>query len=459
MKEKILQFGGGNFIRAFVDWMVDILNEASDFDGSVIVVKPTERGDYIFLKKQNGLFHVVLTGIKEGKNIEQIRAVKCISSVLHAYRQWNDFLARAELSDLRFVISNTTEAGIVFNKKEQFLWEKTPHEFPAKLCIWLYRRFLSFNGAIDKGCIFLPLELIPNNADTLRGCLLQYAAHWNLPKEFSQWIQQYNYFCNTLVDRIVSGFPKTDARRIQKEIGFVDELLVAGEIYHSWIIQAPDFVQKELPFSQTNLNVKFVKNLAIHRQIKVRILNGAHTAMVCVGLLAKIEFVSEAMADPFVSRFIEEMISEEIIPCIAHPKADLLAYAKAVLNRFRNPSIQHQLLSIALNTTSKFKTRLLPTLNAHLQKEGRLPKRIVFALAALIRLYKGDIVELNDSQQTLDFFIKTWRNYGTDNKKLVHMILKQKEIWGTDLTQINGLARLVTTHLKLILKKENHLPF
>jgi tagaturonate reductase len=454
LTEKVLQFGGGNFIRAFADWMIDVLNEKTDFNGSVIVVKPRPKGDYKQLRAQNGTFHVALNGIKAGMQYAEINKVNCISRILHAHDEWESLLKSAEQTDLRFVISNTTESGIIFNDKDVFDLKKAPKEYPAKLCIWLYQRFLTFEGAKDRGCVILPLELIADNGKVLKDCVLQYAQLWQLEPAFLDWINQANYFCNTLVDRIVAGFPKEKSEALFKEIGREDALLVEGEYYHNWIIQGPAFLEKELPFSKTDLNVVFADDLDIHRKIKVRLLNGAHTTMVPIGLLCHLPLVSEAMAHPVLGSFIKDLLQKEVIPTIDYPKDALLSFAEAVFDRFSNVAIRHQLIDISLNSTTKFITRLSYTLKDYIALEGVLPNRIVFALAALLRLYKGEIdgkaIPLRDKETSLNFIKTTWEHFNDDYPKLVQTILSNTDIWGQDLTEIPNLCQKTAAYLSQI---------
>ncbi|MCL4119517.1 UNVERIFIED_CONTAM: hypothetical protein GTU68_016899 [Idotea baltica] len=453
---KIMQFGGGNFLRAFVDWMVQVLNKETEFNAGVVVVKPTERGDYSELKSQDGLFTVVLDGIKNGELVAEKIIVDCVQNVVHSYNEWDAYLTLAENSDLRFVVSNTTEAGIKFNSDDQFD-ANPPQEFPAKLTRWLYHRFQYFKGDASKGCILLPCELIENNGVELRRVVLQYADHWNLGSDFKVWINTSNYFCSTLVDRIVSGFPKERADEILAETNYEDELLVAGEYYHSWVIAGDQIVQDEMPFAQTDLNVEFVDDLGPYREMKVRILNGAHTSMVPVGYLAGIRFVKEAMDDDIVSNFIESLLEEESAKTLDFPLAVKQKFIDAVLDRFRNPLLKHQIISISLNSTSKFVARLLPTLKDYYASEGVLPKRIVFGLSALIRFYKGEFndekIDLNDDKVVLDFFNSVYSKLDTGEISLsnvVDTILSNSSIWGEDLTLLNGLAEAVVNNIKNI---------
>ncbi|MFC4222037.1 tagaturonate reductase [Flagellimonas marina] len=448
--ERVLQFGAGNFLRAFSNWMIDILNRKTDFDGNVIVVKPTQGGDYTALRIQDGLFHAVIDGIEDGHMVSEISLITCISKIIHAYDQWETFLATAEQPEIRFIISNTTEAGIAYSDKDSFL-DNPPSEFPAKLTRWLYHRFLHFEGDGDKGCILLPCELIENNGNVLLQNILKYVTLWNLGADFQTWLDTNNFFCNTLVDRIVSGYPQDRAQDILTRTGFQDSLLVAGELYHSWIIEAPPIVKKELPISKTDLNVQFVENLTPFRKLKVHILNGAHTAMVPVGYIAGLYTVKDCMDDKMVFNFIRGLLLEEIGPTLEDFSKDQVEnYIDTVLDRFKNPTLKHFLLSISLNSISKFKTRLLPVFEAYCTQQGTFPKHIAFSLACLIRFYKGEFggkeIALNDDKDTLLFFKNEWNTvtYGNGTlPEMVHTILSNRNIFNKDLTRYNGLADYV----------------
>ncbi len=447
---KILQFGGGNFLRAFTDWMIDVLNERTDFNAGVICVKPTEKGDYTALRQQDGLFHVLTNGIKNGKLISETQLVKCVQEVIHPYQDWAAYLKTAESPTLRFTISNTTEAGIKFNKND-IQTDTSPKEFPAKLTAWLYHRWKHFQGRPTSGCIHLPCELIEQNGDQLKACILAYADLWQLNGGFKYWINQHNYFCNTLVDRIVPGFPKDRIESVYAALKFEDKLVVDAEPYHIWVIQAPADIQKELPFDQTNLNVVFTNNLAPYRQLKVRILNGAHTTMVPVGYLAGIETVRAAVEDKTIGQFIETALFKEILPTLDFPQAQLEKFASDVLDRFKNPFIHHQLIDISLNSVAKYKTRVLPSLLAFFQKNNELPKHLVAAFAALICFYRGrrgaETIELRDSESTIAFFKVAWKKWETANQnthQLVNSILQNEDFWGQDLSQVTGLTLAIS---------------
>ncbi|NKI27865.1 tagaturonate reductase [Arenibacter sp. 6A1] len=446
---KILQFGGGNFLRAFVDWMVQVLNEKTNFNSGIAIIKPTEYGDYQELKNQDGLFTVILNGIKNEQQVQEIKRVDCVNSIINPYTEWERYLELAKDPQLRFVVSNTTEAGIKFNLEDDFQYTP-PKEFPAKLTLFLYYRFQFFKQNPSKGLIHLPCELVENNGLTLQKVVLEYAKHWGLGSDFTSWILTANHFCNTLVDRIVSGYPKDRAKEIEAELGYRDPMMVCGEYYHSWVIQAPESVQKELPFAQTDLNVQFVADLVAYREMKVRILNGAHTALVPVAYLAGTRWVDEALKQPKISRFINELLMKEIILTLDIPEKVKQQFVNDVLDRFKNPFLKHELISIALNSTSKFVARLLPTLKDYLALEKTLPKRIVFGLAALLYFYKGKYygkkIDLKDDPKVLSFFNESWGQYEreiTSLEETMNQILANSDIWGENLNEIPGLTKMI----------------
>ncbi len=453
---RVMQFGGGNFLRAFVDWMLHILNEKTDFNAGVVIIKPTDRGDYSVLKSQDGLFYVVLDGIVNGELVSEKTVVTSVQKVINAYTEWDDYLELAKNKDLRFIVSNTTEAGIKFDPKDE-LNDSPPKEFPAKLTIWLHHRFQYFDGDMAKECILLPCELIEGNGDALKRTVLQYADLWRLGDDFKNWINAANVFCNTLVDRIVSGYAVDRAAQIQDEFGVEDRLTVVGEQYHSWVIEGAGAVVDEMPFDQTDLNVKFVDDLVPYREMKIRILNGAHTAMVPVGYLAGLRLVKEAIDNEVVGRYLKSLLIEEVVPTLGFSETEKHKFVGDVLDRFRNPSLAHQLTDIALNSTSKFVARLLPTLKDYVALTGNLPQRIVFGLACLIRFYKGtfngDKIHVKDDKGVLDFFNIEWKKFDEQEitlQLLVEHILKNNLIWGEDLNLMPELSKMVAEHLENI---------
>ncbi|WP_161890443.1 tagaturonate reductase [Pontibacter russatus] len=448
---KALQFGEGNFLRGFVDWMIDVLNERTNFNGAVDVVQPRDRSRRIIetLQQQDGLYHVLLKGIQGGKPTQQQRLITCLASALNPYDDYEAYLQRGENPDLRFIFSNTTEAGIIYDEHDTGP-DAIPASFPGKLTAMLHRRFKHFGGAGEKGLIIIPTELIENNGDTLRHIVLRYADTWSLPQEFTDWVKEHVIFCNTLVDRIVPGFPQDTIEDVQQELGYKDQLVVTAEPYHLLVIEAPESVKQEFPAEEAGLQVKFVRDLTPYRTSKVRILNGAHTTLVPVAYLRGLRTVQEAVEDAQVGRFIREAIYEEVLPTLDRPGEELKQFAADVLERFRNPFIRHELLSISLNSISKYKVRVLPSVLAYIARRGQLPERLLHALAALILFYRGawhgEKIPLNDSPEVLQFFEKAWQQ--GDIAAVAAAVLSNTEFWGIDLTQVPGLQANVVRQME-----------
>jgi tagaturonate reductase len=437
---KVLQFGAGNFLRGFADWMIDIMNEKTAFNASVQIFQSYQKGGADLINNQDGLYNVVLVDQKDGIPTSEVRLISCIINALNPHENYKAFLACGLNPDVKFVISNTTEAGIVF-EPEDYPEKNCPQTFPGKATALLFHRFKNFNGAAEKGIIFLPCELIKNNGLQLKQTILQYSDHWNLPVEFREWILNHQIFCNTLVDRIVPGFPNDSIKEIQKEIGYEDELVVMAEKFCLWVIEAPEDVANFFPATQAKLNVKFVSDLTPYHLRKVRILNGAHTAMVPLAYLMGLRTVKEAVEDTFINDFLKKAINEEIIPTLDLPKDELKDYAEDVLKRFFNPGIKHELKSIALNSISKFKVRVLPTILEFMKLSGKLPENLILAFAALLIFYKGNWkghdIPINDDLKIMDFFRSVWQE--NDLKIIVNKVLSNNQLWDEDLTLVQGL--------------------
>lgn len=452
---KVLQFGEGNFLRGFVDWIIDILNEKTAFNGHVQLIQPIENGLVPLINQQEGLYHVLLEGIQEGKTIQEKRLISCISQGLNPYENYFEFLKLGEKQELEFIISNTTEAGIAFDPADKDM-TRLPNSFPGKLTALLYRRFKFFKGSPSRALCIIPCELIDKNGEKLKETVLQYARHWKLPQSFTKWIKEHTVFCNTLVDRIVPGFPKDTIREIQEELGFEDKLVVKAEPFHLWVIEGPDSLKESFPAEQAGLQVKFVADQAPYRTRKVRILNGAHTALVPVAYLQGLRTVREAVEDKQAGTFLKEVIFEEIIPTLDLPAAELAQFAQDVLERFRNPFIHHELISIALNAVSKFKVRVLPSILEYHKRKQALPQRLLHSLAALILFYKGEWkcekIPLNDSPEVLAFFEKAWQKEKIS--EVVESILANKAFWDLDLNTIPGLTGAVSLQLQSLLRSE-----
>ena len=452
--ERIIQFGGGNFLRGFVDWVVDLLNAETGFASGVVIVKATP-GTYDALDEQDCLFTTYLHGIKAGEIVEETRLISAVQRTVYPYQDFAAYLALARQPEVRFIFSNTTESGIVFSADDT-LADEPPATFPAKLTRFLYERFLHFGGAPDKGCIIIPTELIVDNATRLREIMLEYASLCQLAPGFADWLEAHNVFCNTLVDRIISGFPQADAPRLFAHLGYEDRLLAAGEIYHSWIIEAEPSLLDEFPVDQTRtpLNVRVVDDAAPYRTIKVRLLNGAHTSMVPLGILLGIDSVREVMQDDSLSSFIRDLIFNEVIPSVTEvPRTELETFADDVFDRFRNPHIHHRLLTIALNSSAKVKERILPSLLGYLDETGELPKGLVIAFAAFIRLYHGEwrgaSIQLNDDSEVLSWFKEQWAT-GDSTEALTQAVLRNEALWDRDLTAVPGLVEKVSQNLREI---------
>lgn len=452
---KILQFGTGNFLRGFVDWVIDILNEKTDFNGDIQIVQPHGKTPAEHLNNQEGLFHVLIRGIQHGKVIEEDRMVTSVRGALNPYLEYDLYLELGENPDLRFVISNTTEAGIIFdpNDKER---EVVPGSFPAKLTALLYHRFNHFNGSKTKGLIIIPCELIEENGVKLKTTILQYAGLWNLPQGFSQWLEDHCIFCNTLVDRIVPGFPENNTDSIQEKLGYRDELMVMAEPFHLWVLEGSATVENEFPASKVGLEVKFVKNLQPFRERKVRILNGAHTALVPVAYLSGHRTVRAAVENEETGSFLHETIKQEIIPTLDLPQKELEQFANDVMDRFKNPFIEHQLSAIALNSISKFQVRVLPSLLEYVARKKKLPKNLVHSLACLIVFYKGSYrgekTPIKDTEEVMAFFRDMWKKNNISD--MVQDILSNKSLWKKDLNEVPQLSAFLIQDITELLEGE-----
>ncbi|MBQ2916163.1 MAG: tagaturonate reductase [Clostridia bacterium] len=408
--EKVIQFGEGGFLRGFADWMIQKLNEKTDFCGSVVVVQPIKDGLCDILAQQNCVYTHLIRGIE---GVEKT-VVDVISRCVKPYDNYDEYLKLAENPDFRFIISNTTEAGICFEENGK-LDDAPPKSFPAKLTQLLYKRF----GLKLNGFIVLPCELIDRNGDNLKKTVLQYADLWNLGNEFKNWVETENVFCNTLVDRINTGFPKDE----NIDIGYEDKMLNTSEFFHLWVIETEYDIEKEIPFSKADLNVIVTKDkLEMYRTRKVRILNGAHTSMVPYALLSGLDTVKSCMDNDKMRKHLEKCVFEEIIPTLDLPKDELEAYANSVIERFSNPYIKHYLSAIALNSVSKFKVRVLPSILEYIKRFNKMPETLLFSFAKLIDFYKTDMT--NDAPEIVDFM----------KKATVEEILANEKFWSQDLS-------------------------
>lgn len=455
---KVIQFGEGNFLRAFVDYMIDIANEKGIFNGNIAIVKPISFGSLDAFYEQNCLYTVVLRGKENGKVINDSRIITSVGKALDCKDNYEDYMALARLETLRFVVSNTTEAGIVLDESDRF--DGLPGTYPGKLTKFLYERYKAFDGNRDKGLIILPVELIENNGGKLKECVLSLAKVWDLPDGFTDWINECNIFCSTLVDRIVTGYPRGYAGEVCKELGYEDKLVDIGEPFALWVIESEKDISNELPLDKIGLPVVFTNDQKPYRERKVRVLNGAHTSSVLAGYLYGLNIVRDCMYDDIMGKFIRKVVNEEIVPQVNLPIEDVKAFASSVFERFENPFIDHALLSISLNSVSKWKARVLPSFKDYYRNTGKLPKLITFSFAALLAFYSsndlrddglyakrpnGDEYVIHDDKSVLEFFA-----HNTGKPDFVEKVCKNADFWGEDLSAYKDFTDTVKYWYKRI---------
>ena len=454
---RVLQFGEGNFLRAFVDYMIDIANERGEFDGDIVLVKPIEFGSLERFHNQECQYTVQLRGIHEGTAQKINRVVTSVTDVVDAYNEYEKYNDYAKLDTLRFIVSNTTEAGIVYDESDDFNL-CPPKSYPGKLTKFLHTRFTEFGGDMSKGLVMLPVELIDDNGLHLKECVLKQIANWNLSDEFKNWVENACIFTSTLVDRIVTGYPRDEAEELCKEFGYQDDLIVTGEPFALWVIETPKDIADELPLPKAGLPVIYTEDHHPYKQRKVRILNGAHTSFVLASYLAGNDIVLESMNDPTILDFIKKTIYDEIIPTLTLPKAELEEFAEAVLTRFNNPYVKHAHLSISLNSVSKWRARCMPSFLGYIEKNGSVPAHLAFSLAALMAFYTGSELrekalighrdgaeyQILDDKAVLEFFAA---NSSKDAKEFAHAVLANTDFWGQDLSAVAGVEDLIVSYL------------
>lgn len=452
---KVLQFGGGNFMRAYLDWMVQQMNDYANFAGGVVVIKPTAGGGYDVLESQEGLYHVKTSGYAKGKIIDQIEMIRCIDKIVSPYQDYDEYLHLAEVKSLKFIFSNTTESGIVYDDKDgpDLI---PPVSFPGKLCAFLKARFDFCQADLSQGFIILPCELIEDNGNTLKEIIIRLATKWYQDSRFLEWIEQANLFANTLVDRIVPGSPSAEEiSRIQNQIGFRDRAIVTGEPYHLLVIEGAKNLEALLPLQEAGINVVYTDDLSLYRLLKVRLLNGAHTALVPTGLLLGLSSVRDCIEHKYLAGFLDRLLKKEITVVLGRlEEGQVSAYIDDLLDRFRNPFVDHHLSSIALNSISKFRVRLLPTLKEYLAQYDEYPDCLMLSFACLLRFYQGDWeghkLPLKDSPEIIERFKQIWSRNESDLQAFSQEILSQTDLWGEDLSLIENMVRKVSDNLHLI---------
>ena len=461
--ERIIQFGEGNFLRCFVDWIIWNMNRRTDFNSSVVVVQPIERGMVDWLNGQDCLYHVNLQGKLNGEVVNSLDRIDVISRALNPYSQNPAFMALADQPDIRFVISNTTEAGIAFDPACKFT-DKPASSYPGKLTQLLFRRYQTFQGDPTKGLILMPCELNFLNGHHLKECIYQYIDLWKDDfgadyEGFRRWFTDSCYVCATLVDRIVPGFPRKEIQQILEKICYEDNLVVQGEAFHLWVIEKPEnmsieALKAEFPAEKAGLHVLIAESEKPYHERKVTLLNGPHTVLSPVAYLSGVNIVRDACQHPVIGKYIHKVMYDELMQTLNLPMDELQQFAGDVLERFVNPFVDHQVTSIMLNSFPKYETRDLPGLKTYLQRKGELPKGLVLGLAAIITYYKGGVREdgaeivPNDAPEIMQMLKDLWAT--GDLRKIAEGVLAAENIWHEDLNAIPGLTDMVTDFLAQI---------
>lgn len=457
---KVVQFGEGNFLRGFVDYMIDIANEKGTFDGDIVLIKPINFGNLDMFHAQDCQYNVSLSGIVDGEPKVLRRTVTSVADAVDAYNEYEKYNNLAKIPTLRFVVSNTTEAGIVYDETDKFELDP-PNTFPGKLTKFLYTRYTEFNGAMDKGLVMLPVELIDDNGMHLKECVDKFIKLWNLGDAFQKWVDEACIFTQTLVDRIITGYPRETAPQMWEEYGYQDNIIVTGEPFALWVIESSKDISNELALPQAGLPVVFTEDHHPYKQRKVRILNGAHTSFVLASFLAGNDIVLESMNDELVYDFMYKTLFDEVIPTLSLSKEDCEEFANAVITRFRNPYVKHQLLAISLNSVSKWRARCMPSYLGYINKEGKLPAHLTFSLAALFAFYQGTEIKdgalighrgeeeycIKDDAKVLEFCAA---NSGKDARAYAEAFMSNVDFWGQDLTKDAGALDAVATYLEEI---------
>ncbi|MFX1293298.1 MAG: tagaturonate reductase [Promethearchaeota archaeon] len=472
---KVLQFGEGRFIRAFFNYFIEIANHNQLFNGRSIVIQPRKADRAAIINTQDGLFTLYTCGLRNKIQQQEFMVISSIKKAIAAKTEWIKTLKIVEIPTLKIIASNTTEAGLVYNSEDS-IEKNPPISFPGKLTALLYHRYKFFNGDKSKGFMVLPLELVENNGDILRNLVLKLAKNWNLEDKFIQWLEKANFFYKSIVDRIVTGYPnREELYQFQQQLMYEDKLFNVAELYHSWIIEADRKLQTVMPFDKAGLNVRFVSDIKNYFLRKVRILNGTHTSMVPIAFLSGKNFVKESIEDYIIYVYIQNLLAKEVIPFINLPRKELLAYKDIIIERFRNPFIQHKLLNISLYSTLKMRLRVLPSILEYYQKFKNPPSLLTFAFAAFLvfmQIQKHSKLgwfgfrnskkyKYNDNPKSLEIFYKAWKSIdlskNADLNELITTICQNKILWERDLTQLPNFVQIITKYINQILKNGMYL--
>jgi tagaturonate reductase len=467
LPEKVLQFGSGAFLRAFADFFIDTANRQGMFQGRVVVVQSTEGPRGNILNEQDGLYTVCVQGLEKGAPVESYSILSSINRTLSAKAAWPDVLACAKNPNLQIIISNTTEVGIVLDESDA-LDLNPPRSFPGKLTAFLYERYKAFAGARDKGFIIIPCELLENNGAVLRRIVRQLAERWKLGADFLGWLETANRFCSSLVDRIVPGTPADgELKRLWEKLGYEDQLLIMAEVYSLWAIEGDDELKRRLAFAEANPTVLVAGDITPYRELKIRILNGTHTITTPVAFLLGNQTVLENMRHPLVSRFIDRVMRDEIGPSLDVDPDSVTAFIDAVLDRFRNPFLKHQLISITLQSTSKMRLRVVPSIKRYYEKKRQPPRHLCFGFAGYLLFMRGvekkdgkvygrraqELYPINDDMA--DYFYEQWQGLCVDDEKavleFVNRICRDEQLWGMNLAALPDFSNIVAEYLMVAL--------
>ena len=455
-KIKIMQFGEGNFLRAFTDWIIQKMNDSGKYDGHVVVVQPLSFGRVKELQEQDGLYTLYLQGLNNGEVVKTHEVIDVLDDFINPYSEYDKYLKYAESEDLEVVISNTTEAGIVLDESDTD-FENTPKTFPGKVLALLRRRYEHFNKDVTKGLSFICCELIDYNGEELRKCVLGLAKVKGYEEEFINWINEACHFTSTLVDRIVPGYPRDEIKEITEELGYIDNNIVKGEIFHLWVLQKEETIERLFPCDKVGLNVIYADSITPYKQRKVKILNGCHTCLVPVAYLYGIDTVRESIENEHIGQFTKEFVFDEVVPTIKLPHDQMVSFANSVFERYLNPFVRHELMSIALNSISKYKARVMQTVKDYYEINNVLPTHAMFSLASLIKFYFGErneneTIKLNDDPKYLQFFVDL-KARNLSEEEIVKEVLANTDMWQEDLNQFANMHEVVTSYLKLINEK------
>lgn len=459
LPERVLQFGTGVLLRGLPDYFIDKANKQGIFSGRVVIVKSTQKGGTDDFKNQDSLYTIAIRGIEDGRKIEENLICSAVSRVLTAQTEWMAILDVAASKELEIVISNTTETGIVFTQDD--ISTLPPASFPGKLLAVLYHRYKIFNGDENKSLVILPTELISDNGTKLKDIVLKLAEHNKLGKEFMKWLES-NKFCNTLVDRIVPGKPdEIIMQKMEDELGYRDELLVIAEIYRLWAIEGNEELKKILSFEQVDSGVVIAEDITLYKELKLRLLNGTHTLSCAVAFLSEMETVCDAMEDPLIQEFISSLMRDNLAPAIPYPvdSGTALQFSEKVLDRFRNPQIRHQWLSISVNYTMKLNMRVVPVLLCYYKNFNRVPKNIAFGFAAYLRFMRSEEIDgtffghCDNRRYKIEdkwaaYYSDQWAHHNSD--EVVSNVLANYDIWGADLSLLPGFVEAVRGYLRNI---------